>query len=115
MHPKPPSARVRNATLRAEIDAWLEATEADATAYVNLRAAGFTSMRDAKAWASHHKIAAAPLGGRLLVRRADVAPFVGQSTAFPAPAARPPRHAAWSIDLVGLLFGKKAEAAEPSE
>ena len=66
----------KNDELAAEIAAWVEAEDDGESPYMNLRAAGFYNQRDALKWARHHGVPAAKLpGGRVLVRRADVARF----------------------------------------
>lgn len=75
--PKSATIRERNAALRAEVAAWLEAPEADSTIYENVRVRipGITRMRDAQEWACRHDLATAPVKGRLLARRTESDPL----------------------------------------
>jgi hypothetical protein len=62
-----------NAALRAEIEAWLAspADNSQPAPFVNVRAAGFTSMRDAEQWARANAVPTVKINGRLFARRGD--------------------------------------------
>lgn len=64
----------KNAVLRAEVEAWAagQGDDSQPSPFVNVRAAGFTTMRDAEKWARDNAVPAVKINGRLLARRTDV-------------------------------------------